>query len=256
MEPSPNPQSPSPYAPLRKEPVLSPVKEGVRPEIKPGKADGDSYRGTRSGRAYVPLKPEIAEKPEQDSAQQREIAGSEARKRVPVWIFIFIVAGAVLGIAVWTWHYFASQTQNNLLILTVADVNQQLTQSARSSLLQGKVPAFLSGANTEILNRIKSGEFDLAERNLGDSPQTSGTMVHVYISINGQAAVNDVLTSERSKTTVFPISRNGITRLHYVVDSAGPTGTVTLSVRSNSGAMVTTGPLSNGVQADLLVTER
>jgi hypothetical protein len=256
MESSPKPESPSPYAPLRKEPSLRPATQGVRPDLRPSRPEVDSYRGTRSGRAYLPLAPEPVERPEQDSPRQPEVAGAEAKKKSANWVIIVIVAGAVLGMSILTWYYFASQNPSNLLVLTTADVNQQLTQLARSSLLQGQVPSFLSGANAEILNRIKNGEVDLAERNLGDSPQTSGTMVHVYISINGQAANNDVLTSERSKTTVFPITRHGITRLHYVVDSAGPTGTVTLSVRSNSGATVTTGPLANEAQADLLVTER
>jgi hypothetical protein len=256
MESSPKPESPAPYVPLRKELSPRPVTPGVPPDLKPVKPEVDSYRGTRSGRAYVPLQPESAERPEKDTPKQPEVAGAAAKKKAVNWIIIVVVAGAVLGTAIWTWYFLASQNPSNLLVLSAVDVNQQLTQLARSSLLQSQVPGFLSGANPEILNRIKNGEVDLAERNLGDSPQTSGTMVHVYISINDQAAINDVLTSERSKTTVFPISRKGITRLHYVVDSAGPTGTVTLSVRSNSGAMVTTGPLTNGAQADLLVTER
>jgi hypothetical protein len=114
----------------------------------------------------------------------------------------------------------------------------------------------LSSTSTEVLNKIKNGEMDLASKNLVGPSQASGTMVHVYISINGQAAANEVLTPEHTNATVFPISRNSITRLHYVVDSAGPNGTVSLSVPSASGIVVSTGPLATGAQADLQLIER
>jgi hypothetical protein len=114
----------------------------------------------------------------------------------------------------------------------------------------------LSSASTEILNKVKNGEMDLASKNLIDSAQASGVMVHVYISINGQAATNEVLTPEHPKITIFPISRNSITRFHYVVDSAGPSGAVSLSVPSTSGTVLSTGPLATGAKADLQLIER
>jgi hypothetical protein len=167
-----------------------------------------------------------------------------------------VAAGVVLCASIWSWDHFSNNDSRNLLILTTADINQQLTQSARTSLLQGEVPSFLGNASTELLSKIKNGEMDLAEKNLVDSTQSAGAMVHVYISINGQAAINEVLTPEHTKSTVFPVSRNTITRFHYVVDSAGPNGTVNFSVPSTSGTVVSTGPLTTGAQSDLLVTER
>jgi hypothetical protein len=182
------------------------------------------------------------------------VQGKNGRSRY--WIVIVVAAGLALGATYWSWHQFGSYNPQNLLTLTAADVNQQLTQSARTSLLQGQVPTYLSSASTEILNKIKDGEMDLAAKNLADSTQSSGAMVHVYISINGQAATNEVLTPEQPKTTIFPVSRNSITRLHYVVDSAGPAGTITLSVPSTAGAVLSTDPLTTGAQADLQLIER
>jgi hypothetical protein len=171
------------------------------------------------------------------------------------WIVVVVAAGLALGATYWSWHQFGNSS-TNLLSLTAADVDQQLTQSATTSLLRGQVPTYLSSASTEVLNKIKNGEMDLAAKNLVDSSQSPGAMVHVYISINGQAATNEVLTSEHSKATIFPISRNSVTRFHYVVDSAGAGGTVKLSVPSTSGAAISTGPLVTGAQADLQLIER
>src|SRR5260370_27865067 len=60
MELIPKPETTSPDTPLRKElPRASASSQSgpklMRPEAKTGKKEGDSYRGTRSGRAYVPL---------------------------------------------------------------------------------------------------------------------------------------------------------------------------------------------------------
>jgi hypothetical protein len=261
MESIPKPETTSPDTPLRKElPRASSAsnqtgpKLAMRPEAKTGKKEGESYRGTRSGRAYVPLDEE-SEK-QQLSGQEKVVAAPGKNGKTVFWIIVVVATGLAFGATYWSWHQFAGSSSANLLSLTVADVDQQLTQSSRTSLLRGQVPTFLSSASTEILNKIKNGEMDLAAKNLINSSQSPGAMAHVYISINGQAATNEVLTSEHSKDTIFPISRNSITRFHYVVDSAGPSGTVTFSVPAVSGAVITTGPLMTGAQADLQLIER
>jgi hypothetical protein len=260
MELIPKPETTSPETPLRKElPRASASNQSgprpaIRPEAKTGKKEGDSYRGTRSGRAYIPL---------EEEAEAQQLPGKEKAAAVPgkngkaiFWVIVVVAAGLAVGATYWSWHQFGGNNSTNLLGLTAADVDQQLTQSARTSLLRGQVPTYLSSASTEVLNKIKNGEMDLAAKNLVDSSQSSGAMVHVYISINGQAATNEVLTAEHSKATIFPISRNSATRFHYVIDSAGPSGTVRLSVPSTSGAVISTGPLVSGAQADLQVIER
>jgi hypothetical protein len=259
MELIPKPETTSPDTPLRKElPRASALNQSgpkpvMRPEAKTGKKEGDSYRGTRSGRAYIPL--EAGSEEQELSGQEKAIAVPGKNGKVIFWIIVVAAAGLALGATYWSWHQFGNSS-TNVLSLTAADVDQQLTQSARTSLLRGQVPTYLSSASTEVLNKIKNGEMDLVAKNLVDSSQSPGAMVHVYISINGQAATNEVLTSEHSKTTIFPISRNSVTRFHYVVDSAGPGGTVRLSVPSTSGAAISTGPLLTGAQADLQLIER
>jgi hypothetical protein len=258
MELIPKPETTSPDTPLRKElPRASASNQSgpkmMRPEAKTGKKEGDSYRGTRSGRAYVPLEAGL-ENP-QLPGHEKAIAEPGKNGKAIFWIIVVVAAGLALGATYWSWHQFGDSS-TNLLSLSAADIDQQLTQSARTSLLRGQVPTYLSSASTEVLNKIKNGEMDLAAKNLVDSSQFSGAMAHVYISINGQAATNEVLTSEHSKATIFPISRNSVTRFHYVVDSAGPGGTVRLSIPSTSGAAISTGPLVNGAQADLQVIER
>ncbi len=259
MELIPKPETTSPDTPLRKElPRASASNQSgpkpvMRPEAKSGKKEGDSYRGTRSGRAYIPL--EAGPEEQELSGQEKAIAAPGKNGKAIFWIIGVVAAGLALGATYWSWHQFGNSS-TNVLSLTAADVDQQLTQSARTSLLRGQVPTYLSSASTEVLNQIKNGEMDLAAKNLVDSSQSPGAMVHVYISINGQAATNEVLTSEHSKTTIFPISRNSVTRFHYVVDSAGAGGTVKLSVPSSSGAAISTGPLVTGAQADLQLIER
>jgi hypothetical protein len=260
MELIPKPETLSPGAPLRKElPRASTSNQSgpnliTRPETKTGKKEGDSYRGTRSGRAYIPLQGE-SEGPEL-SGQEKVPSASAKNGKVIFWIIVVVAAGLALGATYWSWHQFGGNGAQNLLSLTAADVDQQLTQAARTSLLRGQVPSYLSSASTEVLNKIKNGEMDLVSKNLVDPSPASGAMVHVYISINGQAAANEVLTPEHAKATVFPISRNSITRLHYLVDSAGPNGTVNLSVPSASGIVFSTGALATGAQADLQLIER
>ena len=258
MELIPKPETTSPDTPLRKELSRASASNQsgpklMRPEAKTGKKKGDSYRGTRSGRAYLPLEagPEEAQLP----GKEKAIVVRGKNGKAIFWIIVVVAAGLALGATYWSWHQF-SDSSTNLLTLTAADIDQQLTQSARTSLLRGQVPTYLSSASTEVLNKIKNGEMDLAAKNLVDSSQFSGAMAHVYISINGQAATNEVLTPEHSKATIFPISSNSVTRFHYVVDSAGPGGTVRLSIPSTSGAAISTGPLMSGAQADLQVIER
>jgi hypothetical protein len=256
MELTPKPQIRSSDSPLRKQrssgPSQSVPASSGRPEIRPGKSENDNYRGTRSGRAYVPLDGKV----EAQSLPAAEKSASAQGKRARYWIVIVMAAGLAVGATYWSWHQFGGDKPQQLLVLTTADVNQELTQSARTALLQGQVPGYLSSASTEVLSKIKNSEMDLASKALIDANQSAGAMVHVYVSINGQAVSNDVLTPEHADNTVFPISRNSVTRLHYVVDYAGSAGTLTLSVASSSGTVVSTGPLATGAQADLQLIER
>jgi len=255
MELTPKPQIRSSDSPLREQrsPGLnhSAAASPGRPEIKPGKPESDSYRGTRSGRAYVPLEGKV----EAQSSRAEKLPTVQGKKSY-YWIVIVVAAGLAVGATYWSWHQFGGGKPQQLLVLAAADVNQELTQSARTALLQGQVPNYLSSASTEVLSKIKNGEMDLASKPLIDANQSSGAMVHVYVSINGQAVSNDVLTPEHADSTVFPISRNSVTRLHYVVDYAGSVGTLTLSVASSSGTVVSTRPLATGAQADLQLIER
>src|SRR6267142_5656822 len=148
MEPISKPEITAPDSPLRNElPRASSgsdqpgPKLATRPEAKTGKKEGDSYRGTRSGRAYVPLEagPEEAQLP----GQEKAIAVPGKNGKAIFWIIVVVAAGLALGATYWSWHQFGDSS-TNLLNLTVADVDQQLTQSARTSLLRGQVPSYLS----------------------------------------------------------------------------------------------------------------
>lgn len=141
-------------------------------------------------------------------------------------------------------------------MLSANDIDEQLTQQARESLQRGEVPPYLRNASQQVLDKIKNGEMDLTRKQLFDPTKASGLMVHVYISIDGQLALTDVLTEQHPRTTIIPISRKSATHFHFVVDSAGAYGTVTCFADSTEGIVLRTSPLATGAQADLEMQRR
>ena len=125
MELIPKPETTSPDTPLRKElPRASASNQSgpklMRPEAKTGKKEGDSYRGTRSGRAYVPL--EAGSEEQQLSGQEKAVAEPGKNGKAIFWIIVVVAAGLALGATYWSWHQFGDSS-TNLLSLTAADVD-------------------------------------------------------------------------------------------------------------------------------------
>src|SRR5260221_6456239 len=107
MEPISKPQITSPDSPLRNElPRASGSdqpgpKLATRPEAKTGKKEGDSYRGTRSGRAYVPLQGESEGQQlsgQQLSGQEKVVAAPGKNGKAIFWIIVVVAAGPVTGL--------------------------------------------------------------------------------------------------------------------------------------------------------------
>src|SRR5258707_14025143 len=141
-------------------------------------------------------------------------------------------------------------------MLRNSDINKMLTKKVRKSLQGGEVPPYLRTTSQQVLDKIKNGEMDLARKQLFDSTKASGVMIHVYVSIDGQIALTDVLTAEHRHTTIIPVSRKSVTHFHFAVDSAGAYGTVTCFVPSSDGTLLRTPPLATGGQADLEMQRR
>src|SRR5260221_2706419 len=104
MEPISKPEITSPDSPLRNElPRASGSdqpgpKLATRPEAKTDKKEGDSYRGTRSGRAYVPLQGESEGQHlsgQQLSGQEKVVAAPGKNGKVIFWIIVVVAAGLV-----------------------------------------------------------------------------------------------------------------------------------------------------------------
>ncbi len=180
-----------------------------------------------------------------------------------------LVAAAIAGIAgggYYAWQQQQQQQQQQqhsggtpaaqVLMLSDSDIDQQLTQQARESLQRGEVPPYLRTTSQQVLDKIKNGEMDLTRKQLFDSTKVSGVMIHVYVSIDGQIALTDMLTAEHHQTTIIPVSRKSVTHFHFAVDSAGAYGTVTCFVPSSDGTILRTPPLATGGQADLEMQRR
>jgi hypothetical protein len=223
----------------------SAAKRSRRAQIlQPGSSGGE-----RSGTPYIAL-------PGEHQGKESEVTlgnKSRASTRLRGWL---LLAAAACGIAIGSWYLFPRTSATNTLVLTAADIDQKATDDARAALNRGEIPASLANSSPEIRNKIQEGQLALSTKRLLDPQTVPGVLVHVMVSVSGQLTGVDLLTSERPVGTVFPIGRSTPTQFHFVVDQAGPAGSVTCSVRSTTGRTAVTGPLGPGQQADLEVIEQ
>jgi hypothetical protein len=191
-----------------------------------------------------------------DQSQNGHPVRKDWRKSVLVYLLAVIALAGIAGGGYYAWQHSGGSSTSQVLTLSDSDIDQQLTQQARDSLQRGEVPSYLQNTSQQALEKIKNGEMDLARKQLFDPATASGIMVHVYISVDGQLALTDVLTEEHPASSIVPVSRKSVTHFHFVVDSAGPQGTVTCFVPSNAGVVLHTPPLATGAQADLEMQHR
>lgn len=203
----------------------------------------------RSGTPYIALPGENQSKESEVTRREK----SRAPTRLRGW---FLVAAAACGIAIGSWYLFPRTPAANALVLTAADIDQKATDDARAALNRGEIPPSLATASPEIRKEVQEGQLALSTKRLLDPQTVSGVLVHVMVSVSGQLTGVDLLTSERPVGTVFPIGRSTPTQFHFVVDQAGPSGSVTCSVHSTAGRTAVTRPLGPGQQADLEVIEQ
>jgi hypothetical protein len=180
------------------------------------------------------------------------------RKSAFIYLLVAVAIAGIAGGGYYAWQHQPSggAPASQVLMLSDSDIDQQLTQQARESLQRGEIPPYLRTTSQQVLDKIKNGEMDLARKQLFDSTKASGVMIHVYVSIDGQIALTDVLTEEHRQTTIIPVSRKSVTHFHFAVDSAGAYGTVTCFVPSSDGIILRTSPLATGGQADLEMQRR
>jgi hypothetical protein len=216
--------------------------------------DQSDRRGSRSGRAYVPM--ETPGSGVSDQTQNGHRMRKDWRKSALIYLLVAVAIMGAAGGGYYAWQHFGGTTSSEVLMLSDSDIDQQLTQQARDSLQRGEVPPYLRNTSQQILDKIKNGEADLTRKQLFDPTKASGAMIHVSATIDGQLALSDVLTEEHRQTAVIPISRKSVTHFHFLVDSAGANGTVTCSVPASDGIVLHTPPLATGAQADLEMQRR
>lgn len=227
------------------QPSPFPAKRSRRAPISPS----GSSSGERSGMPYVPL-------PGEERTKESQVLSGKKSDKFTGFKGWILVAAAACGIAIGSWCLVPRTAGPSRLILAAADIDQKATDEARTALNRGEIPAFLTNSSPEIRKKIQDGDLALSTKRLLDPQTASGVVVHVLVSVGGQLTGVDLLTSEHPVGTVFPIGRSTPTKFHFVVDQAGPAGSVTCSVRSIAGSGATTRPLTPGQQADLEVIER
>src|SRR5258708_38711251 len=122
MEPISKPEITSLDAPLRNELPRASASDqsgprlATRPEARTGKKEGDSYRGTRSGRAYIPLQGQS--EGQQLSGQEKVVAAPGKNGKIIFWIIVVVAAGLALGATYWGWARFWGNGPQKLLGLT------------------------------------------------------------------------------------------------------------------------------------------
>ena len=239
------------------EPNHLPMKESLQPSrsaAKPARRaqilQSGSTGGERSGTPYIAL-------PEENQSKKSEAAlgndESRAPNRLRGWL---LVAAAACGIAIGSWYLFPRTPAANTLVFTAADIDQKATDDARAALNRGEIPESLATASPEIRKKVQEGQLALSTKRFLDPQTVSGVVVHLMVSVSGQLTGVDLLTSEHPVGTAFPIGRSTPTQFHFVVDQAGPAGSVTCSVHSTTGQTAATRPLGPGQQADLEVIEQ
>jgi hypothetical protein len=218
--------------------------------------DQADRRGSRSGRAYVGMP--TAESGSSDEPQNSHPVRKDWRKTALICLLVAVGMAGIAGGGYYAWQHFGGggTPAPQLLMLSDSDIDQQLTQQARDSLQRGEVPSYLRNTSQPVLDKIKNGEMDLTRKQLFDPTKASGAMVHVYVTVDGQLALTDVLTEEHRQTTIIPVSRKSVTHFHFAVDSTGTSGTITCFVPSNDGIVLHTLPLATGGQADLEMQRR
>jgi hypothetical protein len=218
--------------------------------------DQSDRRGSRSGRAYVPI--EATGSGVSDQTQNGHRVRKDWRKSALIYLLVAVGLAGIAGGGYYAWQqqHSGGTSTSQVLMLSDSDIDQQLTQQARESLQRGEVPPYLRNTSQQVLDKIKNGEMDLTRKQLFDSTKASGVMIHVYVSIDGQIALTDVLTQEHPQTTIIPVSRKSVTHFHFAVDSAGAYGTVTCFVPASDGIILRTSPLATGGQADLEMQRR
>jgi hypothetical protein len=217
--------------------------------------DQSDRRGSRSGRAYVPMS-ETAGSGVSDQPQNGHAVRKNWRKSALVYLLAAAAFAGIAGGGYYAWQHWGNPSSSQVLMLSANDIDQQLTQQARDSLQRGEVPPYLRNASQQVLDKIKNGEMDLTRKQLFDPTKATGVMIHVYVTIDGQLALTDVLTQEHQQTVIIPLSRHSVTNFHFMVDSAGNYGTITCFVPSSDGIVLRTPPLATGGQADLEMQRR
>jgi hypothetical protein len=199
-----------------------------------------------------------AESGSSDEPQNSHPVRKDWRKTALICLLVAVGMAGIAGGGYYAWQHFGGggTPAPQLLMLSDSDIDQQLTQQARDSLQRGEVPSYLRNTSQPVLDKIKNGEMDLTRKQLFDPTKASGAMVHVYVTVDGQLALTDVLTEEHRQTTIIPVSRKSVTHFHFAVDSTGTSGTITCFVPSNDGIVLHTLPLATGGQADLEMQRR
>jgi hypothetical protein len=216
--------------------------------------DQSDRRGSRSGRAYVPM--ETTASGTTDQPQNSHPVRKDWRKSALIYLLVAVAIAGIGGGGYYAWQHWGGTTSSQVLMLSDSDIDQQLTQQARDSLQRGEVPPYLRNTSQQVLDKIKNGEADLTRKQLFDPAKASGVMIHVSATIDGQLALGDVLTEEHRQTAIIPVSRKSVTHFHFLIDSAGANGTVTCSVPASDGIVLHTPPLATGAQADLEMQRR
>jgi hypothetical protein len=216
--------------------------------------DQSDRRGSRSGRAYVPM--ETTASGTTDQPQNSHPARKDWRKSALIYLLVAMAIAGIGGGGYYAWQHLGGTTSSQVLMLSDSDIDQQITQQARESLQRGEVPPYLRNTSQQVLDKIKNGEADLARKQLFDPTKASGVMIHVSATIDGQLALSDVLTEEHRQTSIIPVSRKSVTHFHFIVDSAGANGTVTCSDHSSVGIFLFPPPGAWVANADFEMKRR
>jgi hypothetical protein len=233
---------------LPQQPNLDPrhptPKRADAKRLAPANHSGSSST-ERGGKAYIPLPVEQKFQSTGDASKEKT---AKTRKRAR-WLILAIAAIAIVG---GSFAILNKSSHPQQIVLSVSDIDEQATEAARTALNSGQIPALLANFSPGGREKIKNGEVALSKPQQVLPERSQGISVRVLVTSDGQMLGVDMLTSERPVGTVFPISRNRPTDFHFIVEQAGPAGTVVCSVIHRAS----TAPLAQGQQADLEVIEK
>jgi hypothetical protein len=160
------------------------------------------------------------------------------------------------GLALHHHPFGARAPTDNVLILDAADIDQAATASARAMLARGEIPPSLANASPQTRQDVADGKEALYTKQLIPPKTPPGLAVDVTVTEAGSVLGENLLTSEHPVGTTFPAGPGMPVHFHFVVQSAGPQGTVTCWVHSETGATVYTLPMATGGSADLEAVSR